>query len=94
MREMFEFGKPQKRIHTTINFDDYKYIKKHQLKAAHLIRAMVRDHRVHMDDPDANPTIREMKKKLEGAMARLNKVFAVLGKELPEKQFDEILQKI
>lgn len=91
---MIDLIKPIRRIHTTIDEDDYIYMKKHQLRAAHLIRAMIRDHRVHTEDPDANPTTREMKTKIERLSARLNHIFEVLGKELSEKKFTELLQKV
>jgi len=91
---MIDLMKPIRRIHTTIDEDDYVYMKKHHLRAAHLIRAMVRDHRVHIEDPDANPTAREQNEKLQKAMSRINNIFKVMGKCLPPKKFEEILQKI
>lgn len=35
----------QKRTTTTIDRSDFEYIKKHDLKVAHMIRAFIRDHR-------------------------------------------------
>lgn len=91
---MIEINAPQRRIHTTINEEDYIYMKKHQLRAAHLIRAMIRDHRVHTNDPDANPTMREMQEKIKRLMTRLSGVMKTLEAELPKKHFEKIMQKI
>lgn len=84
----------QKRIHTTIDLDDYDYMKKHNLKAAHLIRGSIRDHRVHTNDPLANPTAREMLERNKKITARLNQLLGVMRKILSEKEFDKLMQKL
>lgn len=57
--------RPQKRTSTTIDNDDWVYMKKHNIKIAHAIRAFVRDHRVNTNDPDANPSVRDMRKNMD-----------------------------
>lgn len=60
-----------KAVSTTIPIEDAKYCAKHKLMYSHLLRGAIRDHRVHTNDPDSNPSLREMKDKLQRVLSRL-----------------------
>jgi len=87
-------GKPQKRVHTTLDFEDYAYAKKHNLKLAHLIRAAIRDHRVNIDDPNAINSLREIQNAKERIAKRLQETFKVMNEILPEEKVMQVLDKI
>jgi len=91
---MFEEIKKQHRTTITIDSDDFDYITTHQLKPSHLVRAMVRDHRVHTEDPLAHPTTREMQERSKRVSARLNQLLKVMQEILSKKQFEKLMEKL
>lgn len=88
------FEQQQKKITTTIDNPDYVYCKKNGLKFAHLIRAGVRDHRVHSGDPDAVNSSREIIAARDRAIANNQKIIAAIKENLSEDQALEIFKKI
>lgn len=91
---MFDGIRNQHRTTITIDNSDWEYMQKHHLKASHLVRAMVRDHRVHTEDPLAAPTTREMHDKIKNISARLNNLLRAAEELMSKKQFDKLMQKI
>lgn len=86
--------KKQKKITTTIDEDDYLYVKKHGLKFAHFIRAGVRDHRVHTNDPDAEESMRDLRKSRDRIIEHRNKLLGALRDKLGEEEFAEFVTNI
>lgn len=84
----------QKRVHTTLDSIDYEYCDKHNLKFAHLLRAAIRDHRVHTGDPDAVASARELKRARDHALDHRDKILKVLQDILTKDQYDGFLNKL
>jgi len=82
------------RTTVSINVEDLDYCKKHGLKPTHLIRAAIRDHKVHTDAPDADHTMRELIRSRKAMLESRQKILALFEKELGEKNFLEIIQKL
>lgn len=66
---MQEMARPtNQRLHrpltTTIPQEDWAYCKEKGLSFQSLLMGAIRDHRVHANNPDAEPTTREMVKKI------------------------------
>ena len=89
------FNKPsgQVRIHTTIDRIDLDYCKKKNLKFAHLLRASIRDHKLHSGE-DVAESAKEMQQSKERAINHRNKIIAAIRKLLGPERFDEFIQKI
>ena len=84
----------QKRIHTTIDKVDRIYAKKHGLKIAHLIRAGVRDHRLHSGEGDVAESSREMRDAKEKAIEHRDRIVAAVNKHLSEEEALKIFKSI
>lgn len=74
----------QHRTTVTIDMPDWVYMKKHNLKPAHLIRAVIRDHRAFTEDGGAETTL-QMRNKIE----RLSKLMNGYVQFLEEKGLNE-----
>lgn len=85
--------KPQHRTHTTIDWEDYEYLKKHNLKIAHIVRDFCNKRRA-MDSGQYEESIEELKKQKQRVMARLQKVFETLPNFLTEKEMNEFIEKV
>lgn len=88
------FQKPQKRVTTTLDQDDYDYCKKKNIKFAHLIRAGVRDHKVHTEDPDAEPSLRQMRSDLKRLRKSQIKLFEAIKEELGDEGYVNFVKKL
>lgn len=89
------FSEPkQKRITTTINQDDFLFMKQHGLKFAHAIRAFCRDYRVNINAADAEPSIRELKQSRDKILENRDKILAALRKKLGDAAFADFITKI
>lgn len=78
----------QRKITTTIDKKDWNYCHEHNLKFAHLIRMGIRDHRVSIGHKDAEPTLREMREKVEKLSILYHRAFKLLDENgLAEKLF-------
>jgi len=84
----------QKRIHTTIDYADAKYCKENNLKYAHLLRASIRDHRLHSGDPDVAPSVREIQIARDKAIAHRDKILKIIRENLTEEQYDKFIEKL
>jgi len=78
------FMKP---VTTTVPIEDYQYVKEKGLKFQNLLMMAIRDHRVHTDDPDAVPTIREMRSRIERLQERLQNILDALQKRMTEDDY-------
>ena len=67
-----------KRINTTIRLEDYNFAKKHNIKIAHAIRAFLRDYRANISDPNAEYSVKEMRKKIDNLVNFNRKVLNFL----------------
>lgn len=79
-------GKRKATVSTTIPIEDYNYVVEKGLRFQNLLIAAIRDHRVHSNDPDAEPSVREMRQKIERISERLQKFSDFVAEnELSEK---------
>ena len=84
----------QMRIHTTIDRIDQAYCKKHNLKYAHLLRAQIRDHKLHSGEGEVAESSREMQKAKEKAIEHRNKIVNAIRKFLGPEKFDDFISNI
>lgn len=87
-------GRNQERIHTTLDHVDFKYCKENNLKFAHLLRAAIRDHRLHSGDLDVAPSARELIKERDNIKNHRDRILEVLRKILSKEQFDDFFDKL
>lgn len=88
------FQEKQKKITTTVDIADLHYCRKNGLKFAHLIRAGVRDHRLHSGDKSVVNTNREMLESRDKAIMHRDKILSAMRKVLTEEEFMRVLEKV
>jgi len=83
----------QKKTTTTIDIEDYKFMKKKNIKAAHAIRAYCQEQRA-LTSGQIKETIKSLREARDRVQIQRDNMIKVLREILNEKQFNEFLQKI
>lgn len=87
------FADRQKKVTTTLDLEDWKFLKAKNIKPAHILRNFCIKKR-SLDAGAFEESIETLKATNEIVRTRLQRTFTILNEILTKEQLDEILEKI
>lgn len=90
---MFESKPRQHRTTTTIDMDDWNFMKDKNIKVSHAVRSFVGERRL-IDSGQYKETIENLRRARDKQVGLRDNLLKALREVISKEQFDELMQKI